>query len=165
MNNSNELPIRVLFVCMGNICRSPSAEAVMNAYISESELSNKILCDSAGTISHHAGEPADARMKKHALRRGFNLTSISRQVESNDFEEFDYIIGMDDDNMVNMQPFIQNMELVSKLSKMTNYCASDNPGYVPDPYYGGDAGFEQVLDILEDACKGLLDTIKQEQKL
>ena len=155
-----EKPIKILFVCMGNICRSPSAEAVMKSYISKHNLSDKIICDSAGTISAHAGEPADLRMQKHANKRGYDLTSISRQITINDFEEFDYIIAMDDDNIADIRSFMPDMSLNHKISKMTDYCSKDNPGYVPDPYYGGDAGFEQVLDLLEDACSGLLDKVK-----
>ena len=150
---------------MGNICRSPSAEAVMNAYIADAGLSDSIVCDSAGTIAIHAGEHADARMQQHANKRNYKLTSISRQLKSNDFDEFDYIIGMDDDNMRNMKPFMHNTKSAEKLSKMTDYCAKKNPGIVPDPYYGGSAGFEQVLDILEDACEGLLKHIRNEHKI
>ena len=163
MNKANNT-IKLLFVCMGNICRSPSAEAVMNSYITKEGLSNKIECDSAGTISYHAGEPADARMQKHAIKRGIKLTSISRQISSYDFEEFDYIIGMDDENMTNMLHFIPNPEYQNKMSKMTDYCSETNPGHVPDPYYGGDQGFEHVLDLLEDACTGLLKHIRDEYK-
>jgi Protein-tyrosine-phosphatase len=155
-------PVKVLFVCMGNICRSPSGEAVMNTYIENAGLSDKIICDSAGTIGFHAGEPADRRMQSHAIKRNYNLTSISRQIKASDFEQFDYIIGMDDDNMINMQPFMPNASYQNKMSKMTDYCSNSNPGYVPDPYYGGSAGFEQVLDLLEDACEGLLEQIKQD---
>jgi protein-tyrosine phosphatase len=161
-NSSNN--INILFVCMGNICRSPSAEAVMNSRIAKEGLSSKIKCDSAGTISFHAGEPADARMKQHAQKRNIRLTSISRQIRSEDFEEFDYVIGMDDENMFNMQSFLPTPELGNKMSKMTDYCSNENPGHVPDPYYGGAAGFEQVLDILEDACDGLLKHIRDEHK-
>lgn len=144
---------------MGNICRSPSGEAVMNAYIEKRGFSDKIKCDSAGTIAYHAGEPADARMQQHASRRGYRLTSISRQITPNDFDTFDYIIAMDHDNLENMQRFINDPAQNNKVSLMTDYCRNSNPGYVPDPYYGGSQGFENVLDLLEDACEGLLDKI------
>lgn len=148
----------ILFVCMGNICRSPSAEAVMTEYVKKTGLEAKIKCDSAGTIGYHAGEQADKRMQKHALKRGYNLTSISRQLRSSDFNDFNYIIGMDDENMHDMKAFMPKT-FKAKLSKMTDFCKGTNPGYVPDPYYGGAEGFEQVLDLLEDACSGLLSDI------
>ncbi len=165
MTTTNPEKIKVLFVCMGNICRSPSAEAVMNAYIEKEGLTEKIICDSAGTIAYHAGESADSRMQSHAQRRGYSLSSISRQITSNDFSEFDYIIGMDNENLANMQNFIPSPELGKKISKMTDYCSGDHPGTVPDPYYGGAAGFEHVLDLLEDACSGLLNTLKDEHQI
>jgi protein-tyrosine phosphatase len=157
--------IRILFVCMGNICRSPSAEAVMNAYIKDAGLSDAIKCDSAGTIGFHAGEPADSRMQKHAIKRNYNLTSISRQLNNSDFIEFDYVVGMDDDNMQNMQSFYPPEGVQAKIYRITDFCKNENPGYVPDPYYGGAAGFENVLDILEDACEGFLNHIKKEHEL
>ncbi len=164
MEHSND-KLKVLFVCMGNICRSPSAEAVMNEYIAKEGLSDKVICDSAGTISFHAGEPADSRMRQHASQRNYNLTSISRQIKSSDFQDFDYIVGMDDENMYNMKSFLPDAELAGKMSKMTDYCSNENPGYVPDPYYGGSDGFEHVLDLLEDACNGLLNHIRSEHKI
>ena len=164
MKTNNKI-IKVLFVCMGNICRSPSAEAVMNACIEREGVQDKIICDSAGTIAYHAGEPADARMQDHAIKRNYNLTSISRQIIPEDFKGFDYVIGMDDDNMKNMKAFIPDAKLGNKISKMTDYCSYNNPGHVPDPYYGGAGGFEQVLDLLEDACEGLLIKIRNEHQL
>ncbi len=158
-------PVKLLFVCMGNICRSPSAEAVMNAYIAKAGLSGKVVCDSAGTIAYHAGEPADARMQQHAIKRAYRLTSISRQITPDDFIKFDYVIAMDDENLRDMNPFIPDKKLSQKISRMTDYCSQNNPGFVPDPYYGGAAGFEEVLDILEDACEGLLNTICDANKL
>ncbi len=156
--------LKVLFVCMGNICRSPSAEAVFQAYVENAGLSDKIYIDSAGTIGYHAGNPADARMKRHAIQRNYKLTSISRQLKTSDFEEFDYVVGMDEDNMHNMKSFMPSPNSEEKTSLMSDYCSNNNPGYVPDPYYGGSEGFEQVLDLLEDACNGLLNHIRNEHK-
>jgi len=151
---------KILFVCLGNICRSPSAEAVMNELIGKNKLSDEFEIDSAGIIGYHAGEPADQRMQRHAQQRNMHLTSISRQVKSPaDFEYFDYIIGMDDQNMDDLFQLLPSDEYKHKLSKMTDYCTVHSHTSVPDPYYGGAAGFELVLDILEDACQGLLTHI------
>lgn len=148
---------------MGNICRSPSAEAVFNAKIKESGLTHKYTCDSAGTIAYHTGEPADSRMKHHAQLRGYDLTSISRKVAApNDFETFDMIIGMDDDNMVNLSNMARTVENEAKLYKMTSFGKACKYDSVPDPYYGGDKGFELVLDLLEDACQGLIDYLEKQ---
>lgn len=163
--DKTQTPIKVLFVCMGNICRSPSGEAVMNKYITNAGLSSKIICDSAGTLAYHAGEPADSRMQSHANKRNYRLTSISRKITPSDFSEFDYLIGMDEDNMHDMKAMTKDEKQLSKIHQMVDYCAKDNPGYVPDPYYGGSAGFEQVLDLLEDACNGLLQQIQEDHKL
>ncbi|TLX75599.1 low molecular weight phosphotyrosine protein phosphatase [Labilibacter sediminis] len=153
----------ILFVCLGNICRSPSAEAVMNAKLKQHHLESKYRVDSAGITGFHAGEPADRRMQKHALARGYNLTSISRQVRADvDFEEFDYIIGMDDQNMIDLKSLTNSNEDLAKLSRMTDYCSEYSYDSVPDPYYGGAAGFELVLDLLEDACEGLISKIENE---
>ena len=158
----NTSKVKVLFVCLGNICRSPSAEAVMNRLVSELDLSNHILCDSAGTISTHSGEKADARMRTHAKKRGYDLTSLSRQIRASDFEYFDYIVTMDADNIKYMRPFMPKGNYDRKIKLMTDFCANPNPGFVPDPYYGGAEGFEQVLDILEDGCQGLIRVIERE---
>lgn len=154
---------RILFVCMGNICRSPSAEAVFNAKLREKELQDVYECDSAGTIGYHAGEPADERMQRHANQRGYRLTSISRKVDvKSDFEDFDLIIGMDDDNMEALEQMQSRTEGKAKLYKMTDFCTTFEERSVPDPYYGGAAGFEQVLDLLEDACEGLINHLESE---
>jgi protein-tyrosine phosphatase len=146
---------------MGNICRSPSAEAVMNKLIDNEELSDKIKCDSAGTIGFHEGEPADSRMKNHALKRGYDLTSTARQFRIEDFENFDYIIVMDQNNYSDIIAQDIEEKYTDKVSLMTSYCSNHNEKEVPDPYYGGSAGFEKVLDLLEDAGKGLLKEIKK----
>ncbi len=152
---------KILFVCLGNICRSPSAEAVMKKVVADKGVSEQFEIDSAGIIGYHAGEPADQRMQRHAINRGIHLTSISRQVKSPaDFEYFDYIIGMDDQNMDDLFQLAPNETASKKLSKMTDYCTQYSHTSVPDPYYGGAAGFELVLDLLEDACEGLFNEIQ-----
>lgn len=155
---------QVLFVCLGNICRSPSAEAVFNAKIEQYGQQALICCDSAGTAAYHEGEPADYRMRQFALKRGYNLTSISRPVNPRvDFDRFDYIVGMDRQNVRDLKSMARNEQDMKKISLMTDYCTDGDSDSVPDPYYGGAAGFELVLDILEDACDGLLKQIQREQ--
>ena len=154
--------INILFVCMGNICRSPSAEAVMNHVIKNAGLDDKIHCDSAGTIAYHEGEKADARMQSHAVKRGYDLTSIARKIRIKDFEAFDYIVTMDNANYADVLAFDIDSLYSNKISRMTDYCTSHSDREVPDPYYGGPEGFEHVLDLLEDACKGLLEKIKKD---
>lgn len=152
---------RVLFVCLGNICRSPSAEAVFNGLVQQNDLSDLIECDSAGTAAYHEGEPADQRMRSHAIRRGYRLNSIARKFDpSVDFDAFDYIVGMDDDNVNDLQDLASNEEDLNKIYKMTDFCSRGGHYSVPDPYYGGSDGFELVLDILEDACEGLLNEVR-----
>ena len=151
----------VLFVCLGNICRSPSAEAVFRHLVEQAGLTGDFDIDSAGTIAAHSGEKADARMQQHASRRGYKLTSISRKVNPKlDFDRFDYIIAMDDQNKRDLLAMARNANDVSKISKMTDYASHSSYTSVPDPYYGGASGFELVLDLLEDACEGLLHYIK-----
>lgn len=152
----------VLFVCLGNICRSPSAEAVFNALIERDGLQNELQCDSAGILSYHAGEPADFRMKQFAKKRGYQLTSISRPVDPNkDFDRFDYIIGMDRQNIRDLKSLARSDADRKKIHLMTDFCTEKEFDSVPDPYYGGSPGFELVLDILEDACSGLLEKLRK----
>lgn len=150
---------------MGNICRSPSGEAVMNKLVKRAGLENEIECDSAGTIAYHEGEPADARMKRHAISRGYRLTSISRRFKEIDFENFDYIIAMDESNYNDLHSFDYSKKYENKIFMMTDFTKNGNYREVPDPYYSGPEGFELVLDILEDACAGLLEKVKEENKL
>jgi len=148
----------VLFVCLGNICRSPSAEAVFKGFVSEKGKEQFFDIDSAGTYGYHEGEPADRRMQSHAVRRGYNLTSISRPFNPNkDWDNFDYIIGMDDSNMKNLADMARNTDDLKKLYKMTDFSNNYSHTEVPDPYYGGDQGFELVLDLLEDASEGFYE--------
>ena len=154
--------VSVLFVCMGNICRSPSAEAVFRSLVEEQGLGHSISCDSAGTIGFHAGQPADRRMRQAAEKRGYRLERISRQVTPADLEQFDHIIAMDMENLEGLRPFNRNGNGKARVSLMCEYAREHNLKEVPDPYYGGNQGFELVLDLLEDACAGLLDELQKE---
>ena len=145
---------------MGNICRSPSAESVFSGIVKNNGLSAKFEIDSAGTTAYHAGYPADKRMQEHAQKRGFNLTSISRHINAeSDFDHFDMIIGMDNENIRDLKNVARNNSDLQKIHKMTDFSKEWNYNEVPDPYYGGDEGFELVLDLLEDACEGLLEKL------
>jgi protein-tyrosine phosphatase len=151
---------KVLFVCLGNICRSPSAEAVLRGLIKNRDLEKEFEIDSAGTSGWHIGESADQRMQSHAIKRGYDLTSLSRQFDpKTDFDYFDYIIGMDDQNLQVLKSMARNNADLAKIYKITDFSQEYSYNEIPDPYYGGDAGFELVLDLLEDGCEGFLKTI------
>lgn len=148
---------KLLFVCMGNICRSPAAEGVMQAYIERDNLHEELEVDSCGTHGYHVGHPADERVRFCAQRRGFDLTSVSRQFDPiNDFIESDYILVMDDDNYEALLSYQQAEKYANKVHKLTDFCVQMQATHVPDPYYEGEDGFELVMDIIEDACGGLL---------
>lgn len=157
--------INVLFVCLGNICRSPSGEGVFKALVEKEGMADSFFIDSAGTCAYHVGEPADSRMRKHASARKIRLTSRSRQFSPGDFETFDYILAMDYSNYQEIQSQDKTGEFSDKLYMMNDFSSSHKGSDVPDPYYGGDAGFETVLDMLEEACEGLLRVIKDENGL
>ncbi len=154
---------KVLFVCLGNICRSPAAEGVFRQLVMDAGLQDKIKIDSCGTTGHHKGEPADIRMQTHAKERGYELTSVARGLERSDLEEFDYIITMDNSNYTNVVALTAD-DLKYKIKKMMDFASNHPHDQVPDPYYGGPDGFELVLDLLEDACSGLLEEIKKEMQ-
>ncbi|ERP32199.1 low molecular weight protein-tyrosine-phosphatase [Chitinivibrio alkaliphilus] len=156
--------IRVLFVCLGNICRSPSAEAVFRHFVEKNHLEDCIEIDSAGTSAYHVNEPADRRMQSHAEKRGYTLTSRARQFTPADFSRFDYLIAQDRQNYADMAEQASKADR-KKLFKMTDFAQSTSAQDVPDPYYGGPAGFERVLDILEDSCEGLLAHITAKENL
>jgi len=149
---------KILFVCLGNICRSPSAEAVFTGLVKDAGVEDRFEIDSAGTSAWHAGEPADERMQIHAQKRNYNLTSISRKFDPEvDFDHFDMVIGMDDENFETLKSMARNRDDLHKIYKMTDFRKEWNYTEVPDPYYGGDEGFELMLDLLEDSCEGLLE--------
>ncbi len=147
---------KILFVCLGNICRSSSAQTIMQARVDELGLSDSYYIDSAGLISYHQGEPADSRMRAHAARRGYKITHLSRPITYNDFFDFDMIIGMDDSNIDRLRDLVPGADELAKIHRMTDFCVNKVVDHVPDPYYGGASGFENVLDILEDAVEGLI---------
>ena len=159
----NKEKYKILFVCLGNICRSPMAETIMNQLIKENLLSNRIMVDSAGIIGFHAGEKADSRMRQHAYQRGYNITHISRPISISDFDDFDLIISMDEsvyDSLLDKAPSIPHE---SKVVRMTDFCQIHTDAtHVPDPYYGGASGFEHVIDLLEDSCIGLLKYVLED---
>ena len=155
--------MKILFVCLGNICRSSSAEEIMRTFVKREGLEHQIEVDSAGILSYHEGELPDSRMRMHAYHRGYELTHLSRPVCTEDFFEFDLIIGMDDRNIQDLKDRAPSPETELKIRRMTDYCRNKQVDYVPDPYYGGASGCENVRDILEDACEGLLEAVKKEQ--
>lgn len=160
---------KILFVCLGNICRSPAAQTVMQHLVDERGLGNRFFIDSAGTYGGHAGWHADSRMLLHASsRRGYRITHLARQVRSDDFAHFDLIVGMDASNVSNLRRLAPTLESESKIVSMGKYIDRKLfPGidYVPDPYYSGSDGFELVLDLLEDACATLLNFIINNQNI
>jgi protein-tyrosine phosphatase len=155
-------PYKLLFVCLGNICRSPSAEGIMNHLIKQQGLADQIVCDSAGTSSYHIGSPPDRRMTAAAARRKIKLAGQARQFQLSDFEEFDLILAMDKDNYENISYLDRNGEYRHKIKLMCDFCTQHTDREVPDPYYGGEAGFDYVIDLLLDACEGLLAYVQQE---
>ncbi|MGI0490795.1 low molecular weight protein-tyrosine-phosphatase [Alkalinema pantanalense CENA528] len=157
---------RLLFVCLGNICRSPSAENIMNYLIEQQGLGDFIECDSAGTSSYHIGSPPDRRMNLAAQRQlGIELKGRARQFQPYDFDEFDLILAMDQDNYENLYYLDRQSQYRDKLRLMCEFCTKHDLKEVPDPYYGGEAGFNFVIDLLMDACSGLLDHLRETGKI
>ena len=153
-------PLRVLMVCMGNICRSPTAQGVLEKAVADAGLAQRITVDSAGTEDYHIGRPPDERAQAHALRRGIDLSAQrARQLASRDFDTFDLVLVMDAANERAAQALCPPAQR-HKLRRLTDFCTRHAATEVPDPYYGGAAGFEAALDLIEDACAGLLATLR-----
>lgn len=147
---------RVLMVCTGNICRSPTAQGVLERLAADAGMAGRLQVDSAGTHGYHVGEPPDARSQAHALRRGVDLSAQrARQLKAQDFDDFDLVLVMDDANQHAARALCPPGQR-HKLRRLTDFCTRHRASEVPDPYYGGAAGFEAVLDLVEDACDGVL---------
>lgn len=153
---------KILFVCLGNICRSPSAEAVFKGLVKNKGVAGEFEIDSAGTYAYHAGEQADRRMQQHAIKRGYDLTSISRAfVPETDWDYFDFVVAMDNSNLADLKAMARNANDLQKLFKMTDFSKEFDYDQIPDPYYGGHDGFELVLDLLEDAGEGFYKFVNE----
>jgi protein-tyrosine phosphatase len=157
---------RVLFVCMGNICRSPTGEGVFAHLVKKRGLADRFEIDSAGTIGYHAGERADRRMRQAAQKRGYALESRARQVVAADLDTFDLIVAMDSANLADLQQLARAERKEAALRLLSDFLPTTAvedgtwPKDVPDPYYGGPAGFEKVLDMIEAAAEGILDHLQ-----
>ncbi len=153
----------VLFVCLGNICRSPAAEGVFLSKIQEKGLENEFKVDSAGTSAYHIGEPADQRMGRAASKRGIALPSRARQFKREDFDEFDHILVMDHDNYEDVTRLTDDPEKIRKVRMLREYDGDNGrTGSVPDPYFGGSDGFEEVLDILDHSVENLIESLRHQ---
>ena len=162
--NDNKEKVAVLFVCMGNICRSPTAEGVFRHVVTEAGVEDHFEIDSAGTHAYHVGEPSDRRSRAAAQRRGISLDGLAaRRVEPEDYEKFDYVLAMDSDNLRLMQEQADE-EYHGRLRLFLEF-APGTESEVPDPYYGGAAGFERVLDLVEKASRSMLETLRSRHSI
>lgn len=153
--------MKILFVCMGNICRSPMAEGVFKHHVKRAGLDARIFTDSAGTHDYHVGEPPDPRAQRAALRRGYDLSVLrARQVSLGDFSSFDYVLAMDEQNLRLLERLCPSQH-AHKLKLFMEFSNRPALREVPDPYYGGEQGFERVLDMVEQAAQELLDHLRQ----
>lgn len=150
---------RILFVCMGNICRSPAAEIVFRKMVTDAGREGDFEIDSAGTIGFHKGKPPDARMATHLAGNGYKVVGRSRQLTAADLREFDLILTMDEDNLADALSLDPSGELSHKVTPFVDYLTGHDEQRIPDPYYGGDEGFAHVIELLEDGCAELLDQL------
>lgn len=152
-------PYRILFVCLGNICRSPAAEIILRQQAADSGRAEDFEIDSAGTIGHHAGSPPDSRMADSLGRHGFTVEGRARQIQSSDLENFDLIVTMDETNLSDVQRLEAGGKAHAKIQSFVSFCRRHDDLRVPDPYYGGQRGFDHVIELLKDGCEGILESL------
>lgn len=152
---------RVLFVCLGNICRSPAGENIFSHQVAEAGLTDHLDCDSAGTAGYHIGKSPDSRMSKTMRNRGYEVTGGARQFVPRDFDTFDLILTMDDDNYRDILSQARSNEDRKRVRRFTDFCTGHDESEVPDPYYGGDEGFEFVADLIEDGSAGVIEHLRK----
>ena len=153
-------PYRVLFVCLGNICRSPAAEIIFRKQVTDGGRAKDFEIDSAGTIGHHQGSPPDSRMSAALERQGFTVRGRARQIKTADLENFDLIVTMDETNFSDVQRLDKTGKLHLKIRPLVSFCRHHDDLRVPDPYYGGQRGFDHVIALLEDGCAGILESLR-----
>lgn len=158
---NNREKYNILFVCLGNICRSPAAEEIFRTKVAEAGLESRFNIDSAGLIDYHEGELPNSTMRRHAAARGYRLTHRSRPVVAEDFDRFDIIVAMDSKNVDGLERLAPSEAACKKIIRMADYLtAHPDFDYIPDPYYGTESLFEKVIDLLEDSCTELLNRLK-----
>ena len=151
----------ILFVCMGNICRSPAAEIIFRHQVAQAGLEGDLFIDSAGTISYHTGNPPDPRMSETLTRRGYEVRGRARQIQPEDLERFDLILTMDEDNLADVRALDGKNQFSDKIRAFVEYLENHDAPRIPDPYYGGQKGLETVIELLEDGCTGLIHQIQE----
>ncbi len=158
MPDSPQRPYRILFVCMGNICRSPAAEIIFTRLCEDAGRRDEFIIDSAGTISHHQGSPPDSRMAASLIKRGYRIHGTARQIQADDLAYNDLIVTMDESNLTDVRRLDDSGLHLEKIRPLVSFCSIHDDKRVPDPYYGGQRGFDHVASLLEDGCRGILES-------
>lgn len=155
---------KLLFICLGNICRSPAADGIMHSLVDSRHLADKYVIDSAGIGSWHTGQMPDPRMREHGLRHGYTFNHHARQISTSDFTSFDYIIVMDEENYADVTRLSRRTECTAQVLRMASFLTRHpNVSFVPDPYYGTGKDFDYAIELIEDGCAGLLSWLESEK--